>query len=144
MSCEEIVVRIEPELPPIVVGVSSDGDQLVATFEDSSTDIVVSLEETRTEVDVSIDNQTQPIEVIFSEVGLVGPPGPPGASSAFYYEHIQASPSGSWTIQHNLGKIPNISVIIDDETCGVPVRHIDENVAYISLSSPKTGKAVCS
>lgn len=63
---------------------------------------------------------------------------------AFYYEFEQTTPSGDWFINHNLGKQPNVSVIIDSEVVGVPVTHVDENNVYISFSTPKSGKVVCS
>lgn len=89
------------------------------------------------------------VVVSYAAVGAVvaipGPPGqtgPPGAG--FYYLHTQAVASAGWMIVHNLGLRPNVSVLIGEETVGVPVTHIDVNTAYISFSAPQTGKAVLS
>lgn len=61
-----------------------------------------------------------------------------------YYLHEELTPNGSWTIQHNLGVLPNISILIDDEVIAVPVLHSDINTAIVSFSTPQSGKAICS
>ena len=77
---------------------------------------------------------------------VAGPPGPPGSGSGgdFYYEHTQSIPSAGWNVTHNLGKLPNVSVIIAGETIGVAVQHVDTNTLYIPFAIPVTGKVICS
>lgn len=41
------------------------------------------------------------------EPGEPGPPGPAGGT----YHHIQSSPSAVWTINHNLGFYPNVTIV---------------------------------
>ncbi len=66
-------------------------------------------------------------------------------AESFYYEHVQSVASANWTIQHNLGKKPNISVY-DDEGREqlVNVEHLSNNVAHINWSQPTAGSAICS
>lgn len=41
------------------------------------------------------------------EPGEPGPPGPAGGT----YHYIQSSPSAVWTINHNLGFYPNVTIV---------------------------------
>lgn len=50
------------------------------------------------------------------EIGIAGPQGPPGVQgppggATASYVHTQASPASVWTIDHNLGFYPNVTVI---------------------------------
>lgn len=83
-----------------------------------------------------------PVPIGITLVPVAGPPGPTAAT--FYYEHVQALASAGWSIVHNLGKFPNVSVIVGGEIIGVPVIHVDLNTAYVSFSTPQTGEAICS
>lgn len=63
----------------------------------------------------------------------------------FYYEHIQSAPAAEWTINHNLGKRPNISVYDSEgDEVLVAVEHTDVNTAHIYWPAPTTGAAYCS
>lgn len=65
--------------------------------------------------------------------GPAGPAGPPGAPGGSRYEHIQASPSTTWTVTHNLGYIPGaISVYIDDDLVSDGV-DIDLDVTFPTM-----------
>lgn len=77
---------------------------------------------------------------------VAGPPGQDGqpGTDSFYYEHTQTLPSAGWSVTHNLGKLPNVSVIIGGETIGVAVHHVDLNTLYIPFAIPVTGKVICS
>lgn len=60
------------------------------------------------------------------EPGPAGPPGPPGAPGEpgpagpagtvdnAAYMHVQNTPSSVWTIQHNLGFRPNVTVLNEE------------------------------
>lgn len=67
-----------------------------------------------------------------------------GGGSDMYYLHNQSSPSGTWTVQHDLGKRPNVAVLINDEVIGVPVVHTDLNTVIITFAEPQSGRVICS
>lgn len=73
-------------------------------------------------------------------VGAQGPAGPVGG-----YTHTQASPNTVWTINHNLGVKPVISLYT---TGGVEfeaqVTHINDNQAVVNLATSIAGSARCS
>ena len=86
-------------------------------------------------------------EVVISEavVGLPGPPGPagpPGDGSDKHYEHTQSVPSAEWTITHNLGKKPAVSVIDSGgNEWQTAVQHVSVNECVLRFSSPFSGVA---
>jgi hypothetical protein len=43
--------------------------------------------------------------------GPQGPQGPPGAATSDVHIHIQAIPSDTWVIEHNLGYYPSVTVV---------------------------------
>jgi hypothetical protein len=76
-----------------------------------------------------------------------GPPGPPGSGEAADlagYVHTQASPATVWTINHNLGRKPIVTLL---STGGVEfdgqLTHVSINQAVINLSSAVAGTARC-
>lgn len=78
-------------------------------------------------------------------IGPPGPPGPPGGGTGSgTYEHNQASPSALWTINHNLGFRPSITLLT---TGGVEfeaeIGHVSENQAVATLTQPLAGMARC-
>lgn len=82
--------------------------------------------------------------VIWSGIGAQGPQGPPGpaGASASTYEHTQASSSATWTVPHNLGFRPTVSV---HTTGGVEVIadvvHLSTNTLQITLTQAMAGTA---
>ena len=73
--------------------------------------------------------------------GVQGATGPAGPASAFY-EHTQASSSASWTIAHNLGFRPTVTVLT---TGGLEVladvQHLSVNTLTVTLLAPMAGTA---
>ena len=65
-------------------------------------------------------------------------------AESFYYKHTQTAPASEWTILHNLGKRPNISVFVDGDEVLVNVQHISDNTAHIIWPAPVAGEAYCS
>jgi len=65
-------------------------------------------------------------------------------NSGARYVHIQSIPSTVWTVTHNLGFTPQVSVIIDDtdQTDGVFIFHSNDNEFTVTTGIPTTGKAV--
>jgi hypothetical protein len=75
--------------------------------------------------------------------GPIGPVGPAGPSASSY-THTQASSSATWTIPHNLGFRPTITVLTDGGIEVVTdVIHLSANTAQVSLVAPMTGTARC-
>lgn len=72
--------------------------------------------------------------------GPPGPSGPPGVS----FTHTQSSPSADWTVNHNLGANPVVSV---RSAGGVEVEaevvHTSLNQLHIYLAAPAVGSVRC-
>lgn len=73
-----------------------------------------------------------------------------GGSGGSGYEHIQVSPSATWTITHSLGYRPNIQVIDDNLTLGpeevvepLSIVHDSTSQATVTLSTSISGRAIC-
>lgn len=61
------------------------------------------------------------------------------------FTFTQSIASTTWTINHNLGRIPVISVWVDNKII-VPkqTQFVDNNTIIISFSAPKAGAVVLS
>lgn len=69
----------------------------------------------------------------------------PGANIATdaHFEFVQATPSASWVVAHNLNKLP--SVVLLDGTGGevfADIVHVDSNNLTVNFGTPQTGKAI--
>ncbi len=76
--------------------------------------------------------------------GPPGPQGPPGGGAGATYTHVQSLPSSVWTVAHNLGRYPSITVV--DNLGGellADVRYLDDDLAQITHSVPLIGRAYC-
>lgn len=62
--------------------------------------------------------------------GPQGPAGPAGPSGS-YYVHDQQMPEAEWTITHNLGFYPNVSVV-DTQS-----REVEGDIEYLSVNALK-------
>jgi hypothetical protein len=61
------------------------------------------------------------------------------------YTHIQSSPSTTWTITHNLGRRPNVSLINgSNEVVEGSIVHTSINVVTVTFNSSLSGIAECS
>jgi hypothetical protein len=82
-----------------------------------------------------------PTRVVVGAPGIVGPRGPAGSSGASY-EHTEGSPSALWTIAHNLGFRPSVTVL---STGGLEVladvQHLSVNTLTVTLLAPMAGSA---
>ena len=59
-----------------------------------------------------------------------------------HYVHNQNSASTTWTVIHNLGKYPAVSVVLSTGKQGIAeIDHINNNSLTISLMSAESGKA---
>ena len=87
-------------------------------------------------------------ETVVGAPGPQGPPGPagadgaPGAPGGTRYEHIQAVAASQWTMVHNLGYKPHVTLIGVDGTAFLGrVEHPDDNTALAVFNQPFAGKA---
>ena len=73
--------------------------------------------------------------------GIQGPVGPSGEGD-LNYTHNQPNPSAEWTITHNLGKFPSVSVADSGgNQWQTEVDYVDENTCIVRFSSAFSGKA---
>lgn len=60
---------------------------------------------------------------------------------SYNYSHSQSVASNNWTITHNLGYEPSVTVINSNQIVYAQVTHTTVNSLTISFSSSQTGKA---
>lgn len=61
-----------------------------------------------------------------------------------YYEQDFVN-SAQWTVHHNLGQYPNVSILdTGGEEVFADVQHVDINTVVVTWPAPFTGKVVCS
>jgi hypothetical protein len=89
-------------------------------------------------------------ETVLVEIGIAGPQGAKGAPgdvqfSDLSYVHNQSVPSDTWTIEHNLGFIPNITVV---DSAGTVVEgsynYPSDKTVVLSFTGSFSGKAYLS
>ena len=69
--------------------------------------------------------------------------GPVGGGSATYL-HNQSTPATTWTINHNLGFIPDITLYsVGGMVFEADILHTSSNQALIYLTAPFAGTARC-
>lgn len=74
-------------------------------------------------------------------MGPTGPVGPPGASGAGFV-YLQPVPSLVWTINHNLGFGPSVTVTdIFGTLVEADVSNLSNNLTVITFLAPVSGKA---
>jgi hypothetical protein len=74
-------------------------------------------------------------------LSIPGPPGPPGGTP---FEFTQSSPSTLWTVAHNRGRKPNVTVLSPGglEVIATIV-HLDVNTLQVSFDEAYTGTVIC-
>ena len=86
----------------------------------------------------------QGIQGIAGPQGTQGIQGPVGVDGDKHYAFSQGSPSAFWTVAHNLGKYPSVTVIDSAGTTVVgSVTHLDANSLTVAFSAPFSGTAHC-
>lgn len=120
-------ILVVPEETPIVVVGNDDASELVQSVDDG---LVLVLEENVEQINTA------------SERGPMGPAGPQGPSGDKSYTHNQLSASLTWTINHNLGKYPSITL---QDSAGsefeARIQHVNNNQAIAYLSYAVSGTA---
>jgi hypothetical protein len=78
-------------------------------------------------------------QITFAAAGVQGIPG-----SLARYTHTQISPLTTWTVAHNLGFRPNITITTTggQEVWG-EVLHLSANTLTVSFDTPLAGAATC-
>ena len=95
------------------------------------------------ETDVSIEVIEETINLI--AVGMVGPRGargergPEGSVGGHSYE--QRQPASIWSIQHNLGRKPSVTIVIDDSIVYASINYETDDLLTIRFLVPKSGSA---
>ena len=76
--------------------------------------------------------------------GLQGPPGANGSGGDKHYAHAQGVASTVWSVAHNLGKYPSVTVV---DSAGTEVegeiRHLGTNSLQLIFSAAFSGTAYC-
>ena len=81
-------------------------------------------------------------ELTIGVVTVAGERGPQGPSGASGFIHTQSTPAATWTITHNLGRVPlSCEVSISDEVVYTDVSYPDSTTAVLTFASPQTGTA---
>ena len=90
-------------------------------------------------IQVIRDGGVRVVEVLVP--GREGQPGPPGLGSEGYVFN-QPTPSGSWTINHNLGYRPSVAVFDSgSQEIDAEVSHPSVNTTILTLNPPTAGFA---
>lgn len=72
--------------------------------------------------------------------GQQGPAGP----AAPYHRHNQTAPADAWTVNHNFGSRPLVSVFsMGGREMWAEVVHASDNQALIYFDAPTAGYAIC-
>lgn len=86
-----------------------------------------------------VESDCDDFVAIVVDGGIMGPPGATGSM----YEHVQASASALWTVNHNLGRWPAGCIVVS--TGGVEVSagitHVSINQTLIDFNTPFAGRA---
>lgn len=74
--------------------------------------------------------------------GIQGIPGPSASASGASYIHVQNTPADIWSIFHNLGRYPSVTVIdTANSTVEGSITYIDANNINIAFSGGFSGRA---
>lgn len=80
-------------------------------------------------------------EITIDPVGMQGPPGLPAAR----YTHGQGSAAALWTVNHNLGFYPQVTVLSPGGLeLTAAIQHVSINQALVAFNIPTAGTAECS
>jgi hypothetical protein len=85
---------------------------------------------------VTIEVVEQAVVISEAVVGLQG------TSGDKHFQHIQSTPSAEWSITHNLGKRPAVTVVDSGGSEWITnVEHLSENALVIRFSAAFSGNA---
>ena len=129
----------------------------MTTAEVTVTDEVVEVQEDGAQVTVEVTEQAVEIlehpstlqgpagaqgpQGIQGDQGPQGPVGPAGEGD-LNFTYDQPTPSDEWTITHNLGKFPSVSVTDSSgNQWQTEVDYVDQNTCIVRFSAAFSGKA---
>lgn len=125
-------------------------DEVVQVIEETPLTVVIEEAEGQP---IVIELPPEDSEVIISIPGPVGPPGPPGPEGpagtlegyTLSFLHTQTPASDTWTVNHNLGRIPMAVSIIDSAGNEVmaEIHHNSINQLVASFGSAFSGELRC-
>lgn len=76
--------------------------------------------------------------------GEKGDKGDSGGGAGATYTHTQSTPQSIWTVAHNLGRWPSVTVTDHlGQRIEPDVKYLDNNLAQVTHSTPLTGFAYC-
>lgn len=106
---------------------------------DAYNPVSLNIVKNNTTINLDLVNETEILELAIEGIGIQGPPG-----SSQEFEHLQTSPSNSWTINHNFGRTPsNIRVLSSNGfEIDASIQEINLNQIIVSFSSAQTGKVL--
>lgn len=79
------------------------------------------------------------VKVIYFPYGAPSGPTPGGGGAV--YVHNQSVPASVWTIVHNLGFNPDVSIVIDGEEAETDIDYPTTNVVVLTFGTPQAGTA---
>lgn len=85
---------------------------------------------------VTIEVVEQAVVISEAVVGLQG------TSGDKHFHHVQSTPSATWSITHNLGKRPAVTVVDSSGNEWITaVEHLSDNALVIRFTAPFSGDA---
>lgn len=125
----EVVVLGAPRAQPVIVD-----QRTVAAINDHRPIAVTA--------PVAVVAQAVVQQTIAGVSAVAGVQGPPGTGSDKTYTHTQNTPSAAWSITHNLGKRPSVTIVDSggNEVIG-EVEHVSANACTVRFSAPFGGQA---
>ena len=98
--------------------------------------VVQAVEITEDGPNVEVTVVEQAVTISEAVVGL------PGTGGDLRYTHEQTTPSATWTIEHNLGKNPSVTIVDSSgNEWQTAVEHISANECVARFSAPFAGRA---
>ena len=111
----------------------------------TTTNLSLNVSEATTALELTVQEVSNPITLEVS-TGIIGAKGDKGdkgdTGTDVNYQHDQAIAASSWSISHNLGKYPSVTVVdsAGDVVVG-EVNYVNNNSVTITFSSAFSGKA---
>lgn len=140
-----VTVSPNPTIDAVDVNTVQDVSNIIVGIYSGVTNIDVSDDAPTLDVNVSISDIAIPVTSVNGKTGAVVIDYPDIGSNPVNhvkYEHTQASISSTWTINHNLGFFPNVTVLDNsNRILETYIEYNNINTATIIMNSAASGKA---